>query len=82
MLDNMEFLEKHKAFQTEELPVIADFFNYLIYATVLVPPCPPPPVLPFCRIIDDLEESSTNFFLYSSSTHSTAFLRELILKTT
>uniref|UniRef100_A0A0R3W4Q5 HECT-type E3 ubiquitin transferase n=1 Tax=Taenia asiatica TaxID=60517 RepID=A0A0R3W4Q5_TAEAS len=38
ILDDVEVFEKHKAFEIDELLAIADFFNYLIYETVLLVP--------------------------------------------
>uniref|UniRef100_A0A5K3F543 HECT-type E3 ubiquitin transferase n=1 Tax=Mesocestoides corti TaxID=53468 RepID=A0A5K3F543_MESCO len=42
ILDDVEVFEKQKAFELEELMAIADFFNYLIYETVLLVPDPTP----------------------------------------
>lgn len=38
ILDDVEVFEKQKAFELEELVAIADFYNYLIYETVLLVP--------------------------------------------
>ncbi|KAM3177719.1 hypothetical protein ACTXT7_003990 [Hymenolepis weldensis] len=40
ILDDVEVFEKHKAFEIEELLAIADFFNHLIYESVLLVPSP------------------------------------------
>ncbi|VDN12291.1 unnamed protein product [Dibothriocephalus latus] len=36
ILDDVEVFEKQKAFELEELMTISDFFNHLIYETVLL----------------------------------------------
>nr|VZI47413.1 unnamed protein product [Spirometra erinaceieuropaei] len=40
ILDDVEVFEKQKAFELEELMAISDFFNHLIYETVLLKPDP------------------------------------------
>uniref|UniRef100_A0A0X3PWY0 HECT-type E3 ubiquitin transferase n=1 Tax=Schistocephalus solidus TaxID=70667 RepID=A0A0X3PWY0_SCHSO len=40
ILDDVEVFEKQKAFELEELMAISDFFNHLIYETVLLMPDP------------------------------------------
>ncbi|CDS36029.1 ubiquitin protein ligase [Echinococcus multilocularis] len=76
ILDDVEVFEKHKAFEIEELLAIADFFNYLIYETVLLVPNPTSLIQPV-----SFENSSSTKVLELQNPHSSRISECLQLST-